>query len=285
MQTTKLVLPSAVLVAGLTVFAATAVTAAEPLSPAALQPPPRECTLKGFWGGSVKIQAGPDLNTSGGLAAAFPLSDDCPGEFGPGLCKKWVYRWIFTDMQGTAAAVSIDSDIAVLTANPAAQVVPILPFFGKGERFIKFDLPKVTTFTGTYWTAPDVGPGTLTAGYAGTKGLGHCPLAGADNLIPEENQAVDQVVQSELRSETGQILCTVERTIDAFGRTGNIVVTSGDCTRIGEFQLRTAGTNGQPGAALFIKGDVQITFGGSHKFCWASTTTGQMTCVQTPPHP
>lgn len=280
MQTRKFVLWGAVLGAALTVVAATAVTAAEPLSPAALQPPPRECTLQGFSGGSVTIQAGP--GPDGSLDPQFPLAAPCPAGFGEGLCKKWVYRWIFTNMQGTAAAVSIDSDIAVLAADPAARVVPILPFFGKGERFIKFDLPKVTTFTGMYWTAPDVGPGSMTVGYAGSKGVGHCRLIGADNLVPEQDQAVDKVVEDELRSETGAILCTVERTIDASGRTGKIVVKSGEqkCTPIGEFELRTAGNK----VAFFVKGGVQITFDGTHKYCWTSTTTGKMTCVQTGTH-
>lgn len=278
MQRGKLVLLCAVLIANLTVFPAAALTAAAPLSPADPQPAPRECTLKGLLGSSVTIQAGPDP-ASTGLAPDFPLTDSCPTGFGPGQCKKWVYRWIGNGMQISEALVAVDSDIAVLTASPGAQVA--IQLVAEGERFLKFDALKQTTFTGTLWTDLGVGPGTVTAAFIGTKGFGRCNLRGADNLIPEQNQPVDQVVRSELFSEAGQFLCAVDRTVDGFGRTSNIrIVGEGSlCTLVtGLVELRTAG-----GAALFIDGETQITFpSGSHKYCWASTTTGSMTCVQTP---
>lgn len=277
MQIRKLLPLCVGLVAGLAVLAVTEVTATEPLSPAAFQPPPRECTVKGHSGSSIKIQAGPDLNSSG-LAAVFPVTETCPGAFGPAECKKWVYRWTFTNMQGTVAGVTVDKDLSVLAADPNGQPGSFLPIAGEGERFIRFNLNKATTFTGTVWTPLDAGPGSVTAGAAGSRGLGVCRIAGADNLVPEHNQAVDQVVRSNLFSETGQFICSVDRIIDAQKRTVKILPVEGGCNQTEEVELRTAG-----GTALFISGETQITFQGSHKYCFPNNTGG-MTCVRTPAH-
>jgi hypothetical protein len=272
----------AALIGGLTVFAATEVKAAAPLSLAATpQPPPRECTRPGFLGSSVKIQAGPDLLGTG-LADQFPKTVACPT--GPdafpgfdGQCKEWVYRWTFTNMLGLAAGVSVDSDVTVLKATPTAQVAPLLPFFGEGERFIKFNLPKVTTFTGSYLTGPDVGPGTLTAGFLGSKGIGHCRLAGADNpiFIPEPNQAVNTNVVSLAGP------CTVTRTIDVAGRTISLVVTGPTGCEPTVPPLKTLGLDGHAGA-LFVNGETQITVEGSTLYCWPSTFVGKMSCMKIP---
>lgn len=269
MQTKTMSLLCALFMAGLTVFAATDVTLAQaPLSPADPQPPQTTCTMKGLLGSSVTVVAGPD-------GTPFPETLPCPAGFGNGQCKKWRYKWTFTNMQGLSAGVSVDSDIAVLAADPTnAQVAPLIPFFGEGERFIKFPLAKVTSFTGAVWTGPDVGIGTLTAGFVGTKGIGHCRIAGADNpvFIPEPNQAVNKQVVSLAED------CVITRTIDVAGRTISLSVTSGSCEAEG---LKTLGLVGHQGA-VFISGETQITTEGSTRYCWPSATTGKMTCVIKP---
>jgi hypothetical protein len=168
-------------------LAASRVTATEqPLSPAATQPPPRECTINAPLGVSVRIVAGPDV--SGNPTGNFPLTDTCPGDFGTGgLCKKWGYKWTISGSGSPTflnGAVSVDSDIPVLAA-PGGTITNILNAIsvGEGERFVKFS-GSGTSFSKTLWTTLDAEPGTLTAAFLGKKGIlplaGRCPLAGAD---------------------------------------------------------------------------------------------------------
>lgn len=282
MQTRKLLPMCAPVIAGLTVLAATDVTAAGLPSPGASQPPPRECPIT-VDGGSVRIQA---LDETGGITGGFPIprsGDVCAGL---GSCLEWRYLFTYTGLTPQKAALAVDTDITVQACKPACQVTKLVPLVSEGERSLVFNA-NATSFTASYFTPVGVGPGTMTASFVARKGTwlraGLCALAGADSLIAGPNAAVDQVVRSELRSETGAILCTVDRTIDAEGRTIalQVVPGTGDCTVVTDLvELRTAS-----GAALSINGTAQLTFGGSHIYCFASTTTGKMTCVKTPPHP
>lgn len=283
MQTKTLLLSWVLVIAGLGWFAAAEGIAADPLSPAVTQPPSRECTIAAGTGSSVTVQAGPD--GAGGLAPNFPLPQSGEICAGLGSCLEWRYLFTYSGLTPQKAALAVDTDITVQGCNPACQVTKLVPLVSEGERTVVFNAT-TTAFTVSYFTPLGVGPGTMTASFVAKKGTwpraGVCALAGADSLIAEHNvEAVDQVVRSTLRTEAGEFLCTVDRTIDAEGRTSALQVESGDCTRVTDLvELRNA--SGAP--ALFIGGDVQITFGGSHKFCWASTTTGQMICVQTPAH-
>src|SRR3990172_5440809 len=107
----------AVVVAGLTVFAATGGTAtgATTPSPGVTQPPPRECTIT-VYGGSVKIKAGPNGD---GLAENFPelrSGGVCAG--GTGSCLEWKYQFTYTGLTPTKAALAVDTDIAVQDCEP-----------------------------------------------------------------------------------------------------------------------------------------------------------------------
>lgn len=284
MQTRKLLLSCVLVIAGVAWFAATEVIAADPLSPAVTQPPSRECTIPAGTGSSVTVQAGPD--GAGGLAPNFPLPQSGEICAGLGSCLEWRYLFTYTGLTPQKAALTVDTDITVQGCNPACQVTQRVPLVSEGERTVVFNAT-TTALTVSYSTPLGVGPGTMTASFVAKKGTwpraGLCALAGADSLIAEHNvEAVDQVVRSTLRTEAGEVLCTVDRIIDAEGRTTALqVVEPATCTRVTDLvELRNA--SGAP--ALFIGGDVQITFEGSHKFCWASTTTGQMICVQTPTH-
>lgn len=277
----QLLLSCVLVIAGLAWFAATEVIAADPLSPAVTQPPARECTIPAGTGSSVTVQAGPD--GAGGLAPNFPLLRSGEICAGLGSCLEWRYLFTYTGLTPQKAGLGVDTDIAVQGCNPACQVTKLVPLVSAGERTLVFNAT-TTAFTVSYSTPLGVAPGTMTASFVAKQGTwpraGLCALAGADSLIAEHNvEAVDQVVRSTLRTEAGEFLCIVDRTIDAEGRT--IRVESEECTRVTDLvELRNA--SGAP--ALFIGGDVQITFGGSHIYCWASTTTGSMICVKTPSH-
>ena len=277
MQTRKLLLLSTILLAGLTVFVATEVRAAEPLplSAAAPQPPPSSCNatmvILGKTLGTVKIEASP------------PLTEPCPSPFS-GLCKKWEYLWTVQTSGVTLdrALISVDSDVTVKTSSPGATVVKSLPgFFAldtDGERFLRFTASG-TSFMGSYFTPAEAGAGTLTAAFTGKKGaipvFARCAIAGADNLIPEPNQAVNK----EFVSLAGP--CTVKRTVDGFGRTATLTVDPqpAGCLDAG---LKTLGLENGSGA-VHISGETQITaIMNPTLYCWPSTTTGKMTCMKVP---
>ena len=285
MQTTKWLLLCMLVVGGLTRFAVTEVSAVEPLplSAAAPQPPPRTCDatmiVLGKTLGTVRIEAGP--------GGDFPVTEPCPAGFS-GLCKKWEYRWtaLTPGLNLNLMLASVDSDVQINNASPAATIVKSLPGFivvdTDGERFVKFTAAGTpTTFTGAFWTPATVGTGTLTAAFVGKKGslpvFARCAIAGADNLVPEAKEAVDKLVVDQAGP------CRIERTIDAQKRTAALTTVSNDpnftCTDVG---LKTLGVEGH-GGALFINGEAQISVHGSTLTCFTSTFTGKMTCVKQTP--
>lgn len=94
----------------------------------------------------------------------------------------------------------------------------------------------------------------------------------------------NEAVSTEVLSQAGA--CgTVRRILGARGRTQEIIPVDGSGCGTTQEQLQIT-VNGVPlsSSALFVSPDAKVTFEGSHKFCWASTTTGQMTCIQTPAH-
>jgi hypothetical protein len=282
MQTKMTKIFAAALLAALTVLAAGELRAATPLSPAS-SPPDRQCTVN-VSGGSVDIQSGPDLSTASGLLpdTEFPVVENCPPDFAPGLCKKWVYRWIFKSQVGTAAAVSIDRDIAVFKATPTATVAPLQPFFGQGERFIRFNVPKTTTFVGTFWTPPEAGTGSATVGFIGTKGTGHCRIAGADNQkFFEQNEAKDLLVRFRIGA------CVFEGT-KLGTNTGNEGFTS-FAVETSESDPACADAGEKPvnllsGATATNIGDLTELHSttNSSLYCYKAATTGKTRCVTVP---
>jgi hypothetical protein len=282
MQTTKLLI-SMLMVAGLGAIPASSIGAADPLSPAAPQPPARQCEAKmvllGKTVAAVKIEAGPG-SLSNTLAEEFPFSETCPS----GLCSKWEYRWTVQTPGVTLERVliSVDSDVTIQSSNSAgATVVKSLPgFFAvdtDGERFIRFPASG-TSFTASFSTPANAGPGTLTAAFVGKKGalpvFARCAIAGADNLIPEPKQAVNK----EFVSLAGP--CTVTRTVDGFERTISMTVTGPTgCEFAG---LKKLGLE-DGSSAVHISGETQITaVMNPTLYCWPSTTTGKMTCARIP---
>jgi hypothetical protein len=191
---------------------ATQVTATGPLSPAAQQPPPRECTVtKEVFKEkvTVRIVAGP-----GPDGEPFPLVvEDCPSFF-TGFCKKWVYRFSLSGSGAvfTHGALSVDRDIAVLAA-PGGTVSEVLNSIslGEGERFLKYN-GSGTSFDATYLTPLDAEPGTYTAAFAIKKGflplLGSCALAGADRPPPSDPDAAVLVAAAE---QAGQCIVNIFR--------------------------------------------------------------------------
>lgn len=94
----------------------------------------------------------------------------------------------------------------------------------------------------------------------------------------------NEAVSTEVLSQAGA--CgTVRRILGARGRTQEIIPVKGSLCVTTQEQLQIT-VNGVPlsTSALFVSPDAKVTFEGTHKFCWASTTTGQMTCIQTPAH-
>jgi hypothetical protein len=167
--------------------------------------PPRVCTINGWGGVQVTIEAGPDLTKPLGLSDQFPLSAWCgPPETEYEPCLQWQYRW--TVVAGSAnlkeAYVSVDSDITVLKADAPVHISKILQTLniGEAERFLDFTVPGGTTFTASYSTPLNVTPGTLTAGFVGNKLFlwGHCALAGANNVIAQPGQPVPSLSYNQL---------------------------------------------------------------------------------------
>lgn len=105
-----------------------------------------------------------------------------------------------------------------------------------------------------------------------------------DTVVTEPFTEPNEAISREIFSQAGA--CgTVRRILGERGRTREIIPAEGSGCFTTQEALQIT-INGVPVSAsgLFVSPDAQITFEGSHKFCWASTTTGQMTCIQTPPH-
>jgi|WetSurSiteA1Bulk_404760.scaffolds.fasta_scaffold00400_11 hypothetical protein len=242
--------------------------------------PLRECTIS-VLGGTVKIQAGPNLSEGGGLSTQFPIPYTCVGDAicpcgDSSSCLQWQYRWAITGCDNASlvtALVSVDSDITVLSSDSlGAKVSKIIPILAEGERFLTFPVSGGTTFTASYFTPVNVTPGTLTAGFAGKKGwlplLGRCALAGADSVIVQKNQAVADEQTFHLEG------CTVAFKVDIGGKvipnTMHIIDGKENCTFEGD-------TNGLEidGLEVVFVGSVQFTLPGSCSYCFTNTAGGR----------
>jgi hypothetical protein len=166
-----------------------------------------------------------------------------------------------------------------------ATVVKTLPTFipvdTEGERFLKFETNTTTEFIGSYWTPINVTPGTLTAAALGKKGtainvfFGRCPIAGADNVITQSNEAVADLRTFKI---TG---CTVIFQVDRDGKVipGTIAVLEdednpnpGGCTA-----NETTDPLVIDGKTIEFVGAVQFTQGGSCNYSWTNTAGGRST--------
>jgi hypothetical protein len=288
MQRRKFTVCSAALLASLTLSIAAEVSATggQPLPSPGVSTPPRECTVAApvayTWPVqyvNVKIQAGP--NGEGGLATEFPVSEPCPEGVSSdtGQCLRWDYLWTILTAGASfdKTLTSVDSDITVHTATPAATVVNSLPGFfvfdTDGERFLKFNAYG-TSFTASYVTPASVTAGTLTAAFTGKKShkwfSGRCPLAGADNFVLQQNQAIAAQQQFKLAG------CTVAYTPDAFGKVipGSLMIIEGAENCSVEETTNAIIVDGKP--VVFV-GAVQFTQGGSCNYSWTNTTGGRST--------
>jgi len=241
-----------------------------PLSPG-VSSPPRECTINIATGKFVKIEAGPA--DGAGLSDVFPLTVSC----GDSPCLEWTYRWTFTGITGLEALVSVDSDITVIASYPTnAQVAKIIPITAEGERFLKFPVSgSPITFSASYYTPLNITGGTLTAGYVGKMGIfpwaGKCALAGADNMIPSQNQAVAD------KSTYNLPTCTIAFSVASDGKAipGTMEVISGtedDCTVDPVEELVIGGVK------PYFVGAGQFTLPGSCRYCFP-TTNKSMQCT------
>lgn len=237
-----------------------------PLS-AGVAAPPRECSIRAWEGVYVKIEAGPA--ESGGLSDTFPVPTTCPD----GPCLQWKYRWIFpAGITPLEALASVDSDITVLVTDPSAEVSRIIPITAEGERFLKY-AASGPQFTASYYTPPNVTAGSLTAGYVGKKSVlpvaGKCLLAGADNVVTQQNQAVAD--EQTYRMEGCTVAFKVASDNKVIPGTIRIVEESsgGTCTLSETFEPITV-----DGTPIIFVGAVQFTQEGSCKYCWTNTFGG-----------
>jgi hypothetical protein len=212
-----------------------------------------------------------------------------------GRCSKYSYRgssWGSGNSRSLLFSVSADIGIRATSA-PAGFTTFVIqkgveePVFDVGEkdfgqRWVRFSAPSV--FTGdidvsitTDESQPVAG---TAAGKVGTK-KGFCSstssiaIATPGKSVTEQNQGLTNVV----RSQAGP--CTVDRTLDARGRTINMALVPpsdpGQCP-IGEFDVTIAGDSN---VDTFISPESQITFGNHTRYCFASARGG-VTCVGTP---
>ena len=252
-----------------------AVVTPYPLSPG-VATPPRECTINGWGGVIVKIEAGPA--TGPGLSTQFPLTDICvpPGQLEGQPCLKWQYRWSI--IAGSAslkeALVSVDSDITVLKATTPVHVSKIIPIMAEGERFLAFPT-SLTSFVAEYWTPLNVTPGTLTAGFVGNKLflMGRCDLAGANNVTVQPFQAVPNLAFYPLPG------CLVSFAVDSKGM-----------PIPGTTQATGDGCEGSPQDSEMVIDGLSLLYGSPMQWtveapescttCWRNTYGGK-TCVTT----
>jgi hypothetical protein len=252
--------------------------------------PPRQCKINVTSDGTknVIIVAGPNLG--GGtdpLAKEFPIPVSCPeGQGFPTACLKWQYQFTFNNVNPEVAAVSVDSDITVFAATPSAEISRILGALnlGKGERFIKFNpsgqpLPLLAE----YLTPVDATPGTLTAGFAGNYPIklgkltipmpagGLCALAGANNVVLQQNQATPDFSSSRIPN------CLVTFLLDPSGKVvkGSMTAEPPDQCEVNEDEsLKVIGDDGIARDVLFTTA-AQTTQAGSCRYCWVNTAGGQ----------
>jgi hypothetical protein len=245
--------------------------------------PPRECRIDITSTSYVTIQAGPDSGT--GLASVFPIAVNCPAVPGvPAACAKWQYRWTFTNVTPELAGVSVDTDISVFQATPSGEISRILGTLnlGKGERFVKFPASG-TSFIAEYITPIDATPGTLTAGFAGkypvkvgkltipvpTGGL--CALAGANNVVLQQNQATPDLSSSRIPD------CLVTFLLDQYGKVVKNSMTAeppGTCKVTEDDSFQVIDAEGNIRNVLFTTA-AQTTQEGSCRYCWVNTAGGQ----------
>lgn len=131
-----------------------------------------------------------------------------------------------------------------------------------------------------FWTSLEVSAGTNTI--TSVQILGVNNQTGFDDFTFARTTFLEpfEAVSAEVVSQAGP--CTVRRILGERNRTDQILTDegSGCVTTIENPQIFV---NGVPVATgtLFISPDAQITFEGSHKYCWPNTA-GSLTCVRTP---
>lgn len=90
----------------------------------------------------------------------------------------------------------------------------------------------------------------------------------------------NEAIAMRIVSQAGQ--CRVERILGDRGRTAAIETEEGSgCFATGEEDLQIT-VNGVTVSGVFVSPNAEIAVEGTHKYCWASTTTGKMTCVLLP---
>jgi hypothetical protein len=248
----------------------------------------RTCTA----GSSATIVAGQNSNPN----AQFPRLVTCPGDC-PGAVvfntntalSGQFFAWEFTWTQIGKSAPSqlglqVASDVQIEGTSPA---VTGFSQPGQEESSLKLGLNDWDSrwlrssgisssgqSTFTYYTKPNLQARPEGAASRSGSTTSTCLLAGAGTVVTEANQALNNVV----RSQAGE--CTVDRTLDARGRTISMTLVSGppNLCPIGLFDITIAGDTN---IDTFITPDAQITFGTSTRYCFASATGG-VTCVGLP---
>jgi hypothetical protein len=238
----------------------------------------------------VTILAGPDSSQPNGLANQFPIpcKNGDPNNINcvcgdPTLipyCLQWQYQWTLTGGGSlTNALTSAATDVTVFASNPSGATV-LQPLIAMGERFINFPISgKPTTFTGSYYTSPNITPGTLTAGFTGINGfwplLGRCALAGAENLTVPANLATP-ANQTQTFSIPGP--CVFSVSVDP--TTGKVIpntirLISGSETDCSIIETTSITVDGKP---VINIGAGQWTELGSCSYCFANGIGGK-TCT------
>lgn len=255
------------------------------LAPIELQ---RTCTA----GSSATIVAGQNANP----AAQFPRLVNCPGDC-PGAVvigtntplSGQFFAWEFTWTQigkssPSQLGLQVASDVQIEGTSPA--VTSVSPP-GQEDSSLKLGLNDWDSrwlrssgisssgqSTFTYYTKPNLQARPQGAASRSGTTTSTCLLAGAGTAVTEANQALNNIV----RSQAGA--CTVDRTLDARGRTISMTLVSGppSLCPIGLFDITIAGDTN---IDTFITPDSQITFGTNTRYCFASSTGG-VTCVGLP---
>jgi hypothetical protein len=217
----------------------------------------------------------------------FPVIVNCPGECPggptvPGQYAKWDFTFDFLSASTPrTATLQVAADVTIEETNPPATVLNsgaedllngILNDFD--SKFIKFSATS-DPFYASYYTKPNFAPRIEGAGVkAGFLKVGQCRLAGAGTRFgsPAEAATVSANVQA------GP--CSFTKVTDGRGCTVSLTLTSGNpgvCV-LTDNTVVLSGDSAPPLSAGTKCADVQLSFEGSCKYCYV-TSTGALKCV------
>lgn len=226
---------------------------------------PRQCTLDdGVGYGTVKVEACPDT-------AACPTFAPCSK--GDGACAVWTYQFRWRDAQPVAVALSISADVSVRSTHPRAEVTPLghqessfrVGRNELGRRWLRFQADG-TRHRVTIETPIEFGGGVAgTAAAMGDRLKEYC-------LILTPGARIAEPFQSKTLMMMDEIACgTVTRFVDPQGRTISAEASEG--CHVSTTKL----TNSEGEPVLFANPKTQITFEGSTRTCYI-TSTNDLIC-------